>query len=194
VGTLRPLNRCSACRYTFYPRGKDVSLRCPRCAGGDVKRAPLLTQLIRSPVRLVFMVGFVVLIGIGANMLASRGEVNPHEPGADSLVPQEGTDPLGPLTEEVEGLLAEGVEAKILNFRQLEEGLQVEGEVHNRTSTQVVELRVRVYRRDAPERGWAASAPPDLQPGEKRPFQARVPISIKPSELLAEARWKPRRP
>ena len=29
--TLRPLNRCHKCRYTWFPRGKDVSSVCPRC-------------------------------------------------------------------------------------------------------------------------------------------------------------------
>lgn len=29
--TLRPLNECSACGYTWYPRGKDYSPRCPSC-------------------------------------------------------------------------------------------------------------------------------------------------------------------
>lgn len=29
--TKRPLNRCRQCGYTWYPRGKSVSARCPRC-------------------------------------------------------------------------------------------------------------------------------------------------------------------
>jgi hypothetical protein len=28
--TKRPLNRCEACGYTWYPRGKTLSPRCPR--------------------------------------------------------------------------------------------------------------------------------------------------------------------
>jgi len=34
--TKRPLNQCGSCGYTWYPRGKDVSLRCPRCANQSV--------------------------------------------------------------------------------------------------------------------------------------------------------------
>jgi len=30
-GTLRPQNRCSRCGYSWYPRGNNVSLRCPSC-------------------------------------------------------------------------------------------------------------------------------------------------------------------
>jgi len=29
--TKRPLNSCSSCHYTWYPRGHNVSCRCPRC-------------------------------------------------------------------------------------------------------------------------------------------------------------------
>ena len=32
----RPLNRCSNCNYSWHPRGKNVSLRCPNCGGVDV--------------------------------------------------------------------------------------------------------------------------------------------------------------
>lgn len=29
--TLRPLNCCGYCGYTWYPRGRDFSMRCPNC-------------------------------------------------------------------------------------------------------------------------------------------------------------------
>jgi hypothetical protein len=29
--TLRPLNECSACGYTWFPRGHDHSVHCPDC-------------------------------------------------------------------------------------------------------------------------------------------------------------------
>jgi hypothetical protein len=34
--TKRPSNRCRACNYTWFPRGKSVSLRCPRCGKSNV--------------------------------------------------------------------------------------------------------------------------------------------------------------
>lgn len=36
-GTKRPLNVCNACGNTWYPRGKDLSNKCPHCGSGDVK-------------------------------------------------------------------------------------------------------------------------------------------------------------
>lgn len=35
-GTKRPQNFCQACGYHWYPRGKNVSLRCPNCGSGAV--------------------------------------------------------------------------------------------------------------------------------------------------------------
>lgn len=32
----RPQNGCSACGYTWYPRGKDLSISCPNCSSRDV--------------------------------------------------------------------------------------------------------------------------------------------------------------
>ena len=29
--TQRPLNGCSECEHTWYPRGGDQSARCPKC-------------------------------------------------------------------------------------------------------------------------------------------------------------------
>lgn len=37
--TKRPQNVCGSCGYTWYPRGKSVSLKCPKCGGGKVKIA-----------------------------------------------------------------------------------------------------------------------------------------------------------
>lgn len=37
--TVHPQNRCEACGYTWYPRGKDLSSVCPRCKSGKVGRS-----------------------------------------------------------------------------------------------------------------------------------------------------------
>lgn len=42
--TKRPLNLCE-CGYTWYPRGKDLSLRCPRCGSEEVRFAEDLTPV-----------------------------------------------------------------------------------------------------------------------------------------------------
>ena len=35
--TKRPQNICRSCRYTWYPRGKNVSAQCPRCGSQEVE-------------------------------------------------------------------------------------------------------------------------------------------------------------
>ena len=34
--TYRPKNECDDCGYTWYPRGKNRSLRCPHCGSRDI--------------------------------------------------------------------------------------------------------------------------------------------------------------
>lgn len=34
--TYRPQNQCDVCNYTWHPRGKNVSLRCPACGARSV--------------------------------------------------------------------------------------------------------------------------------------------------------------
>jgi hypothetical protein len=36
AGTKRSQNRCKACGYTWYPRGKNISSKCPDCGSRDV--------------------------------------------------------------------------------------------------------------------------------------------------------------
>ncbi len=36
-GTKRPQNRCKACGYTWYPRGKSLSAKCPRCGSEETR-------------------------------------------------------------------------------------------------------------------------------------------------------------
>lgn len=35
--TKRPQNWCHSCGYSWYPRGKDRSLNCPKCGDEDVE-------------------------------------------------------------------------------------------------------------------------------------------------------------
>ena len=39
AATKRSLNKCVDCKYTWYPKGKDLSARCPECASVNVKYA-----------------------------------------------------------------------------------------------------------------------------------------------------------
>ena len=36
--TKRPQNKCGSCGYTWYPRGKSVSNKCPNCGSAQVSR------------------------------------------------------------------------------------------------------------------------------------------------------------
>lgn len=55
--SLRPQNRCTDCTYTWYPRGKNRSLRCPNCGSGAV-------EVVTVPLALV--VGTLAALGIAA--------------------------------------------------------------------------------------------------------------------------------
>lgn len=39
AATKRSLNKCVDCKYTWYPKGKDLSARCPECGSVNVKYA-----------------------------------------------------------------------------------------------------------------------------------------------------------
>jgi RNA polymerase subunit RPABC4/transcription elongation factor Spt4 len=36
AATKRPQNKCKSCGYTWYPRGKHISNKCPNCGSADV--------------------------------------------------------------------------------------------------------------------------------------------------------------
>ena len=39
MSTKRSLNKCAKCYHTWYPRGKELSVRCPECASTEVSYA-----------------------------------------------------------------------------------------------------------------------------------------------------------
>lgn len=39
MGTKRSLNKCADCKNTWYPKGKDLSSRCPECKSTNVEYA-----------------------------------------------------------------------------------------------------------------------------------------------------------
>lgn len=39
MATKRSLNKCGKCKNTWYPKGKNLSTRCPACGDSDVKYA-----------------------------------------------------------------------------------------------------------------------------------------------------------
>lgn len=36
--TKRPQNKCKSCGYTWYPRGKSISNKCPNCGGSQISK------------------------------------------------------------------------------------------------------------------------------------------------------------
>lgn len=45
----RPLNLCGDCGYTWHPRGRDLSRRCPECKGEAVDLAPTPVSPVEPP-------------------------------------------------------------------------------------------------------------------------------------------------
>ena len=60
--TLRPQNKCKNCYYTWYPRGHNISLKCPNCGSNDIDTVGLgcLTQLV-----VYVIIGTLISAGIG---------------------------------------------------------------------------------------------------------------------------------
>lgn len=55
--SLRPQNRCNNCSYTWFPRGKQRSLRCPGCSSRNI-------EVVQPPPRSSSGCGPVVLVAI----------------------------------------------------------------------------------------------------------------------------------
>ena len=55
--SLRPQNQCNRCAYTWFPRGKHRSLRCPGCGSKDI-------EIVEPPLRSSSGCGPVVLVAI----------------------------------------------------------------------------------------------------------------------------------
>ena len=68
--TLRRQNECKSCGYTWYPRGKDISLKCPKCRSGSVGFSGL--GIIGS---IVFLIA-VSVFNIGGNKSSSSANIS----------------------------------------------------------------------------------------------------------------------
>jgi len=55
--TKRPQNKCGYCKYTWHPRGKNISNRCPNCGSNDVRK---VTPWVR-----ISIVAFLIYIFTG---------------------------------------------------------------------------------------------------------------------------------
>lgn len=81
MGTLNPKNKCSACSYTWYPRGKALSLRCPSCDSTDVK-------IVRMEARGIGGVGIAIaaLVVFAIFKNSDKEEVSTELPRTEQLI------------------------------------------------------------------------------------------------------------
>lgn len=56
--TLRPQNTCGACGHTWYPRGKNLSPKCPECGSRE-------TKILMPSVAGTLIVGFLLWVSGG---------------------------------------------------------------------------------------------------------------------------------
>lgn len=81
-GTQRPQNICGACQYTWYPRGKDLSLKCQRCGSSDVQIVPVKSSGLNGC--LVLLVAAAALIFVIVGIFSKKDEASPAPKGAES--------------------------------------------------------------------------------------------------------------
>lgn len=65
AATKRSQNKCKKCGYTWYPRGKNISLKCPNCGSSEVS--------IVGPGCGTFILG---AIAVGYFMLSGKHDSN----------------------------------------------------------------------------------------------------------------------
>lgn len=80
--TKRPQNKCKSCSYTWYPRGKSVSHKCPNCGSKEVA--------------IKWSWGGMAALVIVGGVLFSGGEEKPREiapsaPIQNGVIPSLGT-------------------------------------------------------------------------------------------------------
>ena len=71
--TFRPQNECDHCGYTWHPRGKDRSLRCPNCRSLDIIQYEQEYDIFENAKGIVVLL-FVGFIGISLLIAAATHE------------------------------------------------------------------------------------------------------------------------
>ncbi|MDY0748428.1 hypothetical protein SNE35_28270 [Paucibacter sp. R3-3] len=89
--TLRSQNKCNDCRYTWYPRGKNLSRVCPSCGSENVAIVVNWTPIITAAA----IVLYLVFGNKGSNAPATDGQpAAPIEVSAPTASkPQDGIAP-----------------------------------------------------------------------------------------------------
>jgi predicted RNA-binding Zn-ribbon protein involved in translation (DUF1610 family) len=91
--TKRPLNKCRSCGHTWYPKGRSVSIQCPRCHSSQTKRAG--AGIGGGIVILVL----IALVGIGTRRgnPSNGGVVRPEvasQPAETAATTPDGAEPI----------------------------------------------------------------------------------------------------
>lgn len=79
--TLRSQNRCSACGYTWFPRGKGVSLSCPGCGSRNVG-APRSSGIAGK-----LVLGFLVVVALAICATPKPGPTIPIVQASTAAAP-----------------------------------------------------------------------------------------------------------
>lgn len=104
--TQRPQNRCKECAYTWFPRGRDRSLKCPNCGAGAV--GIVIPKFVPAPAShgLGVVATLLVLGGVIAFVLLLASSDRPSKEGRPPPSPgtprQPNSDPRQPQAPETE--------------------------------------------------------------------------------------------
>ncbi|MGI4982559.1 MAG: hypothetical protein ACRYGL_04360 [Janthinobacterium lividum] len=102
--TLRPQNRCVACGYTWFPRGKSLSMRCPRCSGEDIEEVRTASAPSRGRKWGAFTFGAVLLVAVigwwghRADTSQAPASVLASAPNGDGTAPAAATSEASAIT------------------------------------------------------------------------------------------------
>ena len=82
--TQRPQNCCKRCQYTWFPRGKNVSRKCPHCGSTEVDLVPLppLAPAAMGCVGILLLFAVIGAIFSGHNENTTSNSIPTDEDGA----------------------------------------------------------------------------------------------------------------
>ena len=105
--TKRPQNRCRACGHTWFPKGRDLSVKCPNCGATKVQTVPVppvaQTEAAiineQAPVSkgcacgcaLGSFIGLLIIVALLVSL--ARACSHPYVPNSANNVPPQGNAP-----------------------------------------------------------------------------------------------------
>lgn len=140
--TQRPQNVCKSCGYVWYPRGHNVSLRCPRCGSTDVGISPVGCIVSVVFVCLIFFAGLLMCNPCSGPHTSSPRSANfpTSSPASSENTPSKGATPhLGKKVETRRAcdLWGHNPEGRPAIIGKVPVGVQAEGLRHAKGRTEV---------------------------------------------------------